>query len=192
ASGAGDRTIRLWDVASRSQRFALRGPTLPTTALAFAPDGRRLASSSDGDPTVSFWDAATGHLEATLTLPEAAPGEGIACLACAPGGKTLYTGGDRGVEAWDVSPGSRALVHASASPPGQERATLRGHADTVRSLAILGNGKALATRGEDGVIKVWDLGAGRERLTLGDSESPVRCMGLTPDGRLLAAGIRAA
>ena len=33
---------------------------------------------------------------------------------------------------------------------GQERATLRGHADTVRSLAFLDGGKALATRAEDG------------------------------------------
>jgi WD40 repeat protein len=82
----------------------------------------------------------------------------------------------------------------AASPKGQERATLRGHLDTVRSLAFLDGGRSLATRGEDGLIKVWDLGAGpgfgRERLTLGGAESRVRCMRFTNDGRILAAGLR--
>ena len=79
------------------------------TALAFAPDGRTLASASDGDPTIWFWDTAQGRLAATLVLPDAASGEGFACLAFSPDGKTLYTGGERGIAAWDVSPGSKVL-----------------------------------------------------------------------------------
>ncbi len=191
ASGGADRTIRLWDVGTRVERSTLRGPRKPVTALAFAPDGKTLASSSDGDPTVSLWDVALGRLAATLTLPDPAPGEGIACLAFAPDGKTLYTGGERGIAAWDVSSDSRILVRAAALSKGQERATLRGHAETIRSLSSLQGGKALATRGEDGVIKVWDLEKGRARLTLGGAESRVRCMGSSADGRFVAAGISA-
>ena len=79
---------------------------------------------------------------------------------------------------------------ATASSPGQERATLRGHAEIVRSLAVFDNGKALATRASDGTIKVWDVGLGRVRLTFGSEESRVLCMGISPDGRWLAAGVR--
>src|SRR5262249_12144768 len=109
ASSAGDRTIRLWDVNGRSERSVLRGPVVPVTALAFAPDGQTLASVSDGDPTISFWDPAQGRLAATLTLPDASLGEGFACLVFAPDGRTLYTGGERGIAAWDVSPTSKVL-----------------------------------------------------------------------------------
>ena len=58
-------------------------------------------------------------------------------------------------------------------------------------MAVVSGGRSLVSRGEDGVIKVWDLDHTQARLTLGGGDSRVRCMGLTPDGRLLAAGIRA-
>jgi WD40 repeat protein len=93
----------------RSERSVLRSPIVPVTTLAFAPDGKVLASASDGDPTILFWDPAQGRLVATLTMPEATLGEGFSCLVFAPDGKTLYTGGGRGIAAWDVSPGSRVL-----------------------------------------------------------------------------------
>ncbi|HKI17141.1 MAG TPA: hypothetical protein VKA15_04650, partial [Isosphaeraceae bacterium] len=115
ASGAADRTVRLWDVKTLAGRATLRGPKKPVTCVTFAPDGKTLASSSDGDPTVSLWDVTAGRLAATLTLPDAAAGEGVSCLAFTPDGKTLLTGGDRGIETWDVSPASRVLVPAATS-----------------------------------------------------------------------------
>jgi WD40 repeat protein len=114
ASAAGDRTIRLWDLGGRSERAVLRGPIVPVTALAFARDGQTLAAASDGDPTIWFWDTAEGRPAATLTLPDAAPGGGFACLAFSPDGRILYTGGERGIAAWDVSPTSKALNRQAA------------------------------------------------------------------------------
>jgi WD40 repeat protein len=191
ASGGADRTVRLWDVAARAQRSVLHGTKGPISALAFAPDGKTLASSSDTDPTVSLWDVGAGRLSATLTLTDTTPGEGVSCLVFGRDGKRLFTGGERGIETWDVTPESRALVRPAASTASEERATLRGHAGSVRSLAVLSGGRSLVSRGEDGVIKVWDLAHTQARLTLGGGDSRVRCMGLSPDGRLLAAGIRA-
>jgi WD40 repeat protein len=115
AAGGGDRTVRLWDVAARTEQAAFEGAKGMISALAFAPDGKTLASSCDGDPTVMLWDVAQHRLAATLTLPVAAPGEGVACLAFSADGKSLFTGGERGIEAWDVSPGSRVLTPARAA-----------------------------------------------------------------------------
>ncbi len=188
ASGGADRTVRLWNVGTQTEKATLRGAKKAVTALAFAPDGKALASSCDGDPTVSFWDVASSRLAATLTLPDPVPGEGVACLAFTSDGKTLYTGGERGISVWDVSPESRALDRTAALSKGQERVTLRGHTDTVRSLWSLDGGKALATRGEEGVIKVWDLALGRERLSFGGASrrcaawQPHRMAGSWPPG----------
>ena len=137
-----------------------------------------------------FSDVAEGRIAATLTLAGTTAGEGVSGLAFDHDGKTLYTAGERGIEVWDVTPASRALVVAAAASPGQERTTLRGHVEIVRSLAVFDNGKALATRASDGTVKVWDVRLGRVRLTLGSEESRILCMGISPDGRWLAAGVR--
>jgi WD40 repeat protein len=56
-SGARDRFIRLWDVASGEEVARLPGHASWVFCLAFSPDGTTLASSS-GDATVRLWDTA--------------------------------------------------------------------------------------------------------------------------------------
>jgi WD40 repeat protein len=46
--------VRLWDSAGQ-QLLALRGHTGTVRALAFSPDGYRLASAAD-DGTIKVWD----------------------------------------------------------------------------------------------------------------------------------------
>ena len=186
----GDRTVRLWDVGTRSPCATLSDPRGTVAGLAFAPDGERLAACADADPTILFWDVPSGHLTAKLTMPAPEPGEGFACLAWAPDGKTLFTGSDRGIAAWDVTATSRDLVRITAFPASHERATLRGLEGAVLSLAVLDDGKTLVSRGQNGVIKIWDLGHGHERLTLGSKTLRLRSMAICPGGHVLAAGIR--
>ena len=59
ASGSDDKTIRLWDAATGTERRALKGHSDCVSAVAFSPNGRLVASGSD-DKTIRLWDASTG------------------------------------------------------------------------------------------------------------------------------------
>ena len=101
-------------------------------SVAFAPDGKTLASAS-GDATVKIWGVATGRVLRTLTGHE---GEAYA-VAFAPDGRTLATGSeDNTVNLWDPANGSLLRI-------------LEEHEDWVESVAFSPDGKTLAAAGED-------------------------------------------
>ncbi|MDE0315487.1 MAG: hypothetical protein OXM61_11330, partial [Candidatus Poribacteria bacterium] len=65
ASGNGDRTIRLWDVATREEKRILKGHTGTVNSVAFSPDGRTIASASQ-DRTIRLWDVDTSEEKGIL------------------------------------------------------------------------------------------------------------------------------
>jgi WD40 repeat protein len=54
ASGSFDGSVKLWAVATGEELACLQGHTRAVMALAFAPDGHRIASGSY-DQTVRIW-----------------------------------------------------------------------------------------------------------------------------------------
>ncbi len=148
------------------------------SSVAFAPDGRTLASTGL-DGAVRFWDLATGEPAANLpTLKESGWASNV---TYSPDGTKLVVGRDNGlVQLWDL---------ASA----KESFRLQKHQDRVQGIAFTPDGTRFATAAEgDSRVRVWDVANGRELLELDTGEDPsVRGAGplaFAPDSAHLAFG----
>ena len=100
ATAGFDRTLRIWDVATRQCRCVLRGHPDDVFAVAFHPTGTRVASSGR-DGVIWLWDVETGSEVARLRGHT----NYVWSLAFSPDGKTLASGsGDGTVRLWDTEP----------------------------------------------------------------------------------------
>ncbi len=167
ASGYGG-TVRLWDVSTGRQSGELTGHGNMVGWLAFAPDGKTLASSDETE-TVRLWDLATGKARATVQ-----PGQVVRGVQFTGDSQTLVLGG-QGVKLWDVV-------------ANQEVATL-GESDKGSSyVAVSPDGTVVAASGAD-EVRIW-MRDGSEwheapPLTGVGWYPPVA---ISPDGKLLAIG----
>ena len=176
-SGSGDNTIKVWDLEAGKETLTLRGHDSAVTSLALAADGKRLFSGSE-DSTIKVWNLETGKEIRTLRGHTRA----VRSLVLSGDGKRLFSGsGDNTIKVWDLE-------------TGKEARTLPGLTGRVVSLALSGDGKRLFLgRGldmkltgdgrrmilpADGGIKVWDLEAGKEILTLRGHTGDVRSLAL--------------
>ena len=114
ATGADDKTVRLWDVTTGAEARSFAGHTHALSSLAFTRDGQWLASG-DADSKVKIWDVATGQERRTLTH-DTGP---VMSLGFSPDGTSLATGTHHTVTVWDPS-------------TGRERRKLSGHAIHIR------------------------------------------------------------
>ena len=101
ASGADDRTIKIWDPASGQLKATLKGHSGVVWALAVLPDGR-LASGAD-DLTIKLWDPASR--EPKSSQPQFVADAAILALAFLPAVSTLVAGDASGRLHWLRLPG---------------------------------------------------------------------------------------
>ena len=103
------------------------------------PDGRRVVSASN-DNTLKVWDVATGACVATLEGHDG----WVTSVHVFPGDAIISSSNDRTIKVWHPTAGTWNLV-----------TTLRGHASSVRDVAVLPNGRRVVSASEDGSLKLW-------------------------------------
>lgn len=204
-------TVRLWDVASGSERAVLRGHEADLSCCTFSPDGSLLMTTSE-DTTARLWDIASGNERAVLrghddtvrwgvfspdgSVVATASNDGTARLWDAPSGgeKSVLRGHRRFSRCCTFSPDGRLLATASGDgtarlwdvASGNERAALEGHDGTVWWCAFSPDGRVLATAGGDGTARLWDVVSGSEQSVLPGEDEEVSWCDFSPDGTVLA------
>jgi len=85
ASTADEGTVAIWDLSSFQPTDVFRGHMLGAHGVAFSPDGRRLATSSNGREAIKLWDLSTRREPIVL----AGQGSSIGGAVFSPDGKWL-------------------------------------------------------------------------------------------------------
>ena len=138
--------------------------------LAFAPDGKELATSGH-DGAVRLWDPATGKTKEVIR----ASSTEVNCAAYSPDGKTLATAADDGlIKLWD-----RATL--------KEKVTLRGHKSKAIAVVFSQDGKQLISGGNDGTVRIWDVATAKDVAHLEGPGNEVKALALSPDGKFIAS-----
>jgi WD40 repeat protein len=207
--------LRVWDAATGRQRSAPAGHAGGIVAVAFTPDGRRMASTGY-DCAIKVWDVATGHQQAALHGRQTQ----FHPLAFAPGGGLAWL--ENGfVQHWDpvtgaVWVGPREAVGEAVSmafspdgqllatggtptttdfatrlwelPAGTLRAALPRNSHPILSVAFAASGRVLATGDTNGDVQLWDTATGWRIRALAGYTTPVRALAFSSDDRNLAGG----
>ncbi|KAL8929800.1 MAG: hypothetical protein Q9208_000944 [Pyrenodesmia sp. 3 TL-2023] len=163
ASGAGDRTIKIWDLASGSLRLTLTGHISTVRGLAVSPRHPYLFSCGE-DKMVKCWDLEQNkvirHYHGHLS--------GVYTLALHPTLDVLVTGGRDGVaRVWDMR--TRSNIHV-----------LSGHKQTVTDLMCQATDPQVITSSLDSTVRMWDLAAGKTMGVLTHHKKGVRALAAHP------------
>jgi WD40 repeat protein/serine/threonine protein kinase len=160
--------LKLWNLNKDQEMPLIDGFTGEVFALAFSPDGGRLAIAGT---KVRVDEAATGKMLYEL--------EGLkystTCVAFSQDGQLLVTGGtDLSLRLWDAL-------------DGRPLGVLKGHASPVESVAVSPDGRRIASCSLDGSVKLWDVAAQQEVLTLAGHDASATGVAFSPDGLRLAS-----
>jgi|GEM_PF-2009264 len=172
ASGHSDGTIRIQLIANTKKSRVLKVGPSPVGAVAFSPLGKTLASGTY-DGAAQILELKTGKRLFDLERHKG----GVLSVAFSPDGQVLATGGiDATIWLWNTGTGI---------PFGK----LDGHKSWVNAIAFDAQG-ILYSAGSDGLIKIWSSEKNRAIKTIDATNTEIRSLAVSKDGRKIAAGLR--
>ena len=197
-AGGNDYTVRLWDPQTGQLKDTRKGDpkyvkmimvsddvpkvvdyaTKRVASIAFSPDGRILAVSSDNE--IIFWDSITGEHKATLT------GKGsFYNILFSPDGRTLaaenyVTRSESGIYLWNID---TTDIRKSTL-----RHTITGHNRETHSITFSPEGETLVT-GHAYLVRLWDTADGKLKILCEGHPHQVRVQSVafSPNGKTLAS-----
>ena len=168
AAGGG---IALW-VLLPHPLYTYRGHSFIVSAVAWSPNGRRIASGSED---VQVWDAADGGHVFTYR----GHSDYVHAVAWSPDGRRIASGSnDTTVQVWDAADGSHVF-------------TYRGHSSILEAVKWSPDGRRIASGGDDQTVQVWDATDGGHVFTYrghsNDQNGLVSAVAWSPDGRRIVS-----
>jgi serine/threonine protein kinase len=149
----------------------LTGHNGEVNAIAFSPDGKKIASGSD-DRTIKIWSLNSRRKLRTLK----GHSDWVYTVAISPNGRTLSSGSkDNKIKVWNLNTGQQLL-------------SLSGHSSYINSVAISPDGQKIASGSYDKTIKIWNLNTGQELRTLKGHATEVLSVAISPDIQKIASG----
>ncbi|CAL1702575.1 unnamed protein product [Somion occarium] len=163
ATGAGDRVIKIWDLASGELKLSLTGHISTVRGLAVSSRHPYLFSCGE-DKMVKCWDLEANkvirHYHGHLS--------GVYALSLHPTLDILVTSGrDASARVWDMR--TKAQIHV-----------LSGHTATVADVKCQESDPQVITGSMDSTVRLWDLAAGKTMVTLTHHKKSVRALAIHP------------
>lgn len=192
AAASADRSIRLFDVATRQQQKLIEDHADWVMDVAWSPDGKKIATASR-DKTSKVFDSTTGESQSTFN----GHGQPVFGVGFLPDGNSVATSGrDNRIRVWAVADAKQAreigfggeVFRIRTTPEGMSFA---GSADKTARQHNLTNGQQVRQFGphNDWVYAV-DYHAGSKRVASGSHDGEVRIWN-AEDGKELVKFIAA-
>ncbi|KIM31405.1 hypothetical protein M408DRAFT_258850 [Serendipita vermifera MAFF 305830] len=171
ATGAGDRVIKIWDLASGELRLSLTGHISTVRGLGVSGRHPYLFSAAE-DKMVKCWDLESNkvirHYHGHLS--------GVYSLSLHPTLDVLVTAGrDATARVWDMRTKAQAML-------------LAGHTATVADVKCQDSDPQVITGSMDTTIRLWDLTAGKTMIQLTHHKKSVRALAIHPREYSFASG----
>lgn len=174
----------------------VRDDNSPTTAVAFSPDGKTLASAQGyRAPFIKLWDVATGHVRQRLVRLQA---DWITSLAFSPDSQSIVSGGGGQFEMFQPF----GMIRLWNAQSGEMQWAKGASAHALYPVAYSKSGKFLVAgfAGGGGIAQLWDahtaqlkgtfIGNDVADIAFSSNETMVATAGLLSRGQHSGGGIQ--
>ena len=168
--------VKVWNVADRREIATLSSHQAGVHSLVFSPDGKTLASAGTAGE-VLLWNLPQGTQRAAFG-PFDVP---VLAIAFSPDSSRLAVGGG--------NPYDRVgLLEVLDAATGQPVTSFKGPRGAVFTLAFSPDAKALATAGNDFMVRFWDFTNGTQVRAISGHTDAIWSLAFDPAGKQLATG----